>query len=117
MAATFTPAFETGWSIIFTADGASIRLIHFSLQRDSKSDYGLYHRHPTGHTGSIRSKCPAIRSMVDPKQLCVEPQTLSRKEMPFKTPAIFIRIAKLSEDLRAAAISDQLFGNNKIACR
>ena len=54
---------------------------------------------------------------MDPHQLCVEPQPLGRKEIPFDTTAILMRVAKLPKDLGAAAIQHELLGNDKMTRR
>ena len=85
--------------------------------RSSKREERLDHRHPAIHTCGIRSKRPAIRSFVDPDQLGVEPQPLGRKEIPFDTTAVLMRVAKLSKDLGPAAIQHELLGNDKMTRR
>jgi hypothetical protein len=41
--------------------------------RFSKGEYRLDHRHPATHTRGIRTKGPAVRSVVNPHQLAGEP--------------------------------------------
>src|SRR6185503_6987168 len=83
----------------------------------SKREDRLCHRRPAVQTCRIRSEGPAIRSFVDADQLSVEPQPLGRKEIPFGTTAILMRVAKLPEDVGPAPIQHQGFGNDKMTRR
>src|SRR5262245_56181418 len=82
----------------------------------SKSEDRLDHRRPASHTCCVRRERPAIRSMVDAEQFCVEPQPLGWKEMPPCADTIFGRVAKLSKDYGSAGIKLELSGNNEVTC-
>src|SRR5262245_24821664 len=48
----------------------------------SKGEDGLQHWHPARHPRRVRSEGSAISGSVDLEQLCVQPESLGRKEMP-----------------------------------
>src|SRR5678816_860587 len=83
----------------------------------SKSQDRLQHRHPARQTCGVRSKGPAIRSLIDPEQLCVDPESLGRKEMPLYPTAVLMRVAELPPHPRSAAIEHHLFRIDKTARR
>src|SRR5262245_60706416 len=55
--------------------------------------------------------------MVDPEQLCVQPQSLGWNEIPSSTGDIFEREPQQSNDLRHPAIQLELPGNDKLTRR
>src|ERR1044072_3839213 len=62
------------------------------IKRLSKSEDGLKHRRPAGHSRGVRSKGSAIWGFVYPHQLAGHPQTLGRQEIPLETTAVLIRV-------------------------
>src|SRR6478672_5000168 len=86
-----------------------------SKETSSESEDRLHHRYPTVHARGIRSKRSAIRCFANPHQFCVEPQPFGRKEMPFDSAGVFVRVAKLSKDLGAFGIQQHLLRDHKIA--
>src|SRR5262245_5800757 len=95
-------------------NGPAVWCTAVPMKPASEGEDGLQHRYPAGHPGGIRSKGPAVRSSLDLEQLCIEPESLGRKEIPLHPAAILMGVAELPAHPRAAAIDHDLFRRDEV---